>query len=106
MPATKSVSDQRRASGRQRSGVATATNGGATQAAAASATRTRGATKATATRAATAKATTSPTTNRTNGSGVDEAFLADLLSALRAARNGDFTVRLPSRRANLTGQIG
>ncbi|HET9444317.1 MAG TPA: HAMP domain-containing protein, partial [Acidimicrobiales bacterium] len=41
-----------------------------------------------------------------NGSAVDEAALHDLLRALRAAKDGDFTVRLPQRRNTLMGQIG
>ncbi|MCU1486815.1 MAG: hypothetical protein JWN67_3561, partial [Actinomycetia bacterium] len=36
----------------------------------------------------------------------DEAVLLELLRVLRAAKDGDFTVRLPERRNNLMGQIG
>ncbi|MCU1372774.1 MAG: hypothetical protein JWO68_60, partial [Actinomycetia bacterium] len=36
----------------------------------------------------------------------DEAALTELLRVLRAAKEGDFTVRLPERRINLMGQIG
>ena len=44
----------------------------------------------------------------TNGDGgmADEAALHELLRALRAAKDGDFTVRLPQRRTTLMGQIG
>ena len=38
--------------------------------------------------------------------GVDEAALHDLLAALLAVRDGNFSVRLPERRATLMGQIG
>src|SRR3954469_11449217 len=37
---------------------------------------------------------------------VDEAALQELLYALRAAKDGNFAVRLPARRTNLMGQIG
>ncbi|HET6914657.1 MAG TPA: HAMP domain-containing protein [Acidimicrobiales bacterium] len=37
---------------------------------------------------------------------VDQAFLNDLLSAIRQARGGDFTVRLRARRGGLAGDIG
>src|SRR3954470_2689012 len=37
---------------------------------------------------------------------VDEAALQELLYALRAAKDGNFAVRLPGRRTNLMGQIG
>src|SRR4051812_13200349 len=47
----------------------------------------------------------------TNGTGngkvaIDEAFLGELLQALRAAKEGDFSARLPERRTSLLGQIG
>src|SRR5438067_1935435 len=38
--------------------------------------------------------------------GTDEAALKELLRALQAAKNGDFSVRLPERRNTLMGQIG
>ncbi|HZT66265.1 MAG TPA: HAMP domain-containing protein, partial [Acidimicrobiales bacterium] len=38
--------------------------------------------------------------------GPDEAALHELLDALRAAKNGDFSIRLPARRNTLLGQIG
>ncbi|HVE45796.1 MAG TPA: HAMP domain-containing protein [Acidimicrobiales bacterium] len=41
-----------------------------------------------------------------NGGSVDEAALHELLRALRAAKDGDFSVRLPERRNTLLGQIG
>src|SRR3954452_8479835 len=45
-----------------------------------------------------------------NGAGAaaaaDESALNELLRALRAATDGDFSVRLPERRATLMGQIG
>src|SRR5204863_5185597 len=44
---------------------------------------------------------------QTNGLGsLDEAALQELLAALRAARDGNFSVRLPGRRSSLIGQIG
>ncbi|PLS75823.1 MAG: hybrid sensor histidine kinase/response regulator [Actinobacteria bacterium] len=41
-----------------------------------------------------------------NGASADEAALHELLRALRAAKDGDFSVRLPERRNTLLGQIG
>ncbi|HUP69339.1 MAG TPA: HAMP domain-containing protein [Acidimicrobiales bacterium] len=41
-----------------------------------------------------------------NGISVDEAALHELLRALRAAKDGDFSIRLPERRNTLLGQIG
>ncbi|MEO7836622.1 MAG: HAMP domain-containing protein, partial [Acidimicrobiales bacterium] len=41
-----------------------------------------------------------------NGVSADEAALHELLRALRAAKDGDFSVRLPERRNTLMGQIG
>ncbi|MDQ1373695.1 MAG: hypothetical protein QOJ09_1033, partial [Actinomycetota bacterium] len=40
-----------------------------------------------------------------NGGGRDDAATRELLDALKAARGGDFSVRLPSRRAGLAGQV-
>ncbi|HET9076103.1 MAG TPA: response regulator [Acidimicrobiales bacterium] len=83
MAASKSLTEERRTAGRRRTGTAA---GGAE---------------------ANGAASREPSaTARVDGAGVDEAFLAQLLDALQAARNGDFSVRLPSRRANLAGQIG
>jgi len=39
------------------------------------------------------------------GSSADDAFLKDLLGALKGARGGDFSVRLRSRRSGLAGEI-
>jgi methyl-accepting chemotaxis protein len=45
-------------------------------------------------------------TDTESGNGhVDEAILQELLDALRALRLGDFSVRLPARRAGLPGQV-
>ncbi|MGQ0519688.1 MAG: response regulator [Actinomycetota bacterium] len=52
------------------------------------------------------KAGSSPRDATSNGTGVDEAALHELLRALRAAKDGDFSVRLPERRNTLLGQIG
>src|SRR5690606_8677741 len=41
-----------------------------------------------------------------SGATADEAELVELLRALKAARDGDFSVRLPARRTTLIGQIG
>ncbi|MGI8683518.1 MAG: HAMP domain-containing protein, partial [Acidimicrobiales bacterium] len=41
-----------------------------------------------------------------DGTSVDGAALQELLRALRAAKDGDFTIRLPQRRTSLMGQIG
>ncbi|MHB8436307.1 MAG: HAMP domain-containing protein, partial [Acidimicrobiales bacterium] len=45
-------------------------------------------------------------TGSTVGERVDEAALRELLSALMAARAGDFSVRLPARTGRLMGEIG
>src|SRR5688500_5105130 len=41
-----------------------------------------------------------------NGAVTDDAALQELLRALRAAKDGDFSVRLPERKTTLLGQIG
>ncbi|MGH9282992.1 MAG: HAMP domain-containing protein, partial [Acidimicrobiales bacterium] len=41
-----------------------------------------------------------------NGTSVDDAALHELLRALRAAKGGDFSVRLPAGRNTVLGQIG
>ncbi|MEY2477368.1 MAG: hypothetical protein QOG87_2683, partial [Actinomycetota bacterium] len=40
-----------------------------------------------------------------NGGGRDDAAMRDLLDALKGARSGDFSVRLPTRRTGVHGQV-
>ncbi|MEA2176955.1 MAG: hypothetical protein QOG77_252, partial [Solirubrobacteraceae bacterium] len=40
-----------------------------------------------------------------NGRGTDEKALEDILTALTAARDGDFSVRLPARRRDVMGEV-
>src|SRR5688572_29123181 len=64
------------------------------------------------TRAATTKRAAAQNGNGTHATGTttftatDEATLTELLRVLRAAKDGDFSVRLPERRNTLMGQIG
>ncbi|HET9733339.1 MAG TPA: HAMP domain-containing protein [Acidimicrobiales bacterium] len=85
MPATESVAGKRRAVGATKN----PTNGSKSSAVAAS-------------RSAAGPADAAPA----HSGAVDEAFLVELLGAINEARNGDFSVRLRSRRAGLAGEIG
>jgi HAMP domain-containing protein/CheY-like chemotaxis protein len=62
-----------------------------------------------------AKGTANGAATRNNGgnkstarstAATDEESLRELLQALRAAKDGDFSIRLPERRSSLVGQIG
>src|SRR5438477_8416166 len=69
----------------------------------------KGATKAAAkvtAKAANGRRAAADGRNGAAANGTDEAALKELLRALQAAKNGDFSVRLPERRNTLMGQIG
>jgi HAMP domain-containing protein/signal transduction histidine kinase/CheY-like chemotaxis protein len=102
MPATESVTARRRSGATKNptnGSRTTATNKGQTDPG-----RTPRRTEATTNGGRTPRRTGPGTKGRADGP-VDEAFLQDLLAAMRGARTGDFSVRLKGRRSGLAGDL-